>query len=197
MDANTYNDRVWKLVKGYLDESTLIKHQIDTFNDFMLRKLEETIDGFNPIEINNQYLPEQDTFRLNLSVVVKNPVLSKPTIHEKDGSTKIMTPNDARLRNFTYAAPLNVDIEITYKTYDEATSSYRTETKKLNGINLGKIPIMAKSKYCVLTTNMDTTNMNECRYDPGGYFIINGNEKVVISQDRISENKTFVFTPCA
>ncbi len=194
MDTNTYNDRVWQLVKGYLDESTLIKHQIDTFNDFMLRKLEETIDGFNPIEINNQYLPEHDAFRLNLSVVVKNPVLSKPTIHEKDGSTKIMTPNDARLRNFTYAAPLNVDIEITYKTYDEATSTYRTETKKLNGINLGKIPIMAKSKYCVLTTNMDTTNMNECRYDPGGYFIVNGNEKVVISQDRISENKTFVFT---
>lgn len=194
MDATIFNDRVWKLVKGYLDESTLIKHQIDTFNDFMLRKLEETIDGFNAIEINNQYLPEHDTFRLNISVVVKNPVLSKPTIHEKDGSTKIMTPNDARLRNFTYAAPLNVDIEITYKTYDEATTSYRIDTKKLNGINLGKIPIMVKSKYCVLTTNMDTTNMNECRYDPGGYFIVNGNEKVVISQDRISENKTFVFT---
>lgn len=194
IDLDTYNQKVWELMKGYLDESTLIKHQIDTFNDFMLRKLEETIDGFNPIEINNQYMPENDAFRLNLSVVVKNPVMSKPTIHEKDGSTKIMTPNDARLRNFTYAAPLSVDVDITFRTYDEATGTVRTDSKKLHGINLGKVPIMVRSKYCVLSTNFDTSNMNECRYDPGGYFVINGNEKVVISQDRISENKTFVFT---
>lgn len=194
IDLDTYNQKVWELMKGYLDESTLIKHQIDTFNDFMLRKLEETIDGFNPIEINNQYMPENDAFRLNLSVIVKNPVMSKPTIHEKDGSTKIMTPNDARLRNFTYAAPLSVDVDITFRTYDEATSTFRTDSKKLHGINLGKVPIMVRSKYCVLSTNFDTSNMNECRYDPGGYFVINGNEKVVISQDRISENKTFVFT---
>jgi DNA-directed RNA polymerase beta subunit len=125
---------------------------------------------------------------------MKNPVLSKPTIHEKDGSTKIMTPNDARLRNFTYAAPLSVDLELSFRTFDEETKTVRNEKKKLQTINLGKIPIMVKSKYCVLDANAEVENISECRRDTGGYFVINGNEKVVISQDRISENKTFVFT---
>ena len=187
-------ERIWDLVQGYFDENSLVKHQLDTYNDFILRKMEETIEGFNPIEVFNQYLPEHDAFKMVLSVSMKNPVLSKPTIHEKDGSTKIMTPNDARLRNFTYAAPLSVDLELSFRTFDEETKTVRNEKKKLQTINLGKIPIMVKSKYCVLDANTEVENISECRRDTGGYFIINGNEKVVISQDRISENKTFVFT---
>lgn len=194
MDSQDLDASTWTLVKGYFDENSLVKHQLDTFNDFVLRKMEETIEGFNPIEVFNQYLPDHDTFRMSLSINMRNPVLSKPMIHEKDGSTKVMTPNDARLRNFTYAAPLSVDMEIVFRTFDEATKSTRNEVKKLNAINLGKIPIMVKSKYCVLDANPEIDNVSECRRDTGGYFIINGNEKVVISQDRISENKTFVFT---
>ena len=184
----------YQIVNNYFDENSLVKHQIDSFNDFLLRKMEETIEGFNTIEVHNQFLPEHDTFRMVLSISVKNPILSRPMIHEKDGSTKVMTPNDARLRNFTYAAPLTVDLDIEFRTFDEETQVFRSESKKLTGINLGKVPIMVKSKYCVLSSNVETSNTNECRYDMGGYFVINGNEKVVISQDRISENKTFVFT---
>jgi DNA-directed RNA polymerase II subunit RPB2 len=68
---------------------------------------------------------------------------------------------------------------------------YVVEQKRLQGVSLGKIPIMVRSNYCILK-NESFVNQ-ECKYDYGGYFIINGNEKVVISQDRISENKTFVF----
>lgn len=176
----------YKPNKGY----QLVKHQIESFNDFVLRKIEQIIDGFNPIEINHHYNPETEKFKYCISITMENPTLLKPLIYEKDGSTKVMRPNDARLRNFTYSSSINIDMSITSKALDE-NGDYIIETKRLNGVSLGKVPIMVKSNYCILKNQ--NIESNECKYDYGGYFIINGNEKVVISQDRISENKTFVF----
>ena len=190
---NQFEGVVWKVIEEYYKPSKgyqLVKHQIESFNDFILRKVEQIIDGFNPIEINHQYNPETEQFKYCITIVIENPTLMKPLIYEKDGSTKNMTPNDARLRNFTYSSAINVDLAITAKALDD-NGDYVVETKKLNGVSLGKIPIMVKSNYCILKNQ--NIESNECKYDYGGYFIINGNEKVVISQDRISENKTFVF----
>jgi DNA-directed RNA polymerase beta subunit len=185
----------WAVIDAFYKENSLVKHQLDSYNDFVLRKMEEIIEGFNPVQVYHHYAPELDIFKSILKVDILNPVLCKPTIHEKDGSTKLMTPNDARLRNFTYAAPLTVDVRVTTETYNEQTREYITEVKKLSNINLAKIPIMVRSKYCVLSANHSAIdNINECQYDVGGYFVINGNEKVVISQDRMCENKTYVFT---
>jgi DNA-directed RNA polymerase II subunit RPB2 len=179
-------DEYYKPNKGY----QLVKHQIESFNDFVLRKIEQIIDGFNPIEINHQYAPDTDKFKYMISLHIENPTLMKPLIYEKDGSTKNMTPNDARLRNFTYSSAITVNLSITARTLME-NGEYDVETKRIHGVSLGKIPIMVKSNYCILKNQ--SIESNECNYDYGGYFVINGNEKVVISQDRISENKTFVF----
>lgn len=201
-DICTWNvvDSYFQVNKGY----QLVKHQLESFNDFVLRKIEQIIDGFNDIDIYHHFINEVDKKEVNkfkylLKIEIKNPVLGKPVIFEKDGSTKLMTPNDARQRNFTYSSPLYVDIHVTAKTYqsqNENSSSddeqeYLVEKKTLNNVLLGKVPIMVRSNYCVLRNAQHTKN--ECRYDYGGYFIINGNEKVIISQDRISENKTYVF----
>lgn len=180
-------DKYFKYNKGY----QLVKHQLESFNDFLLNKLEQIIDGFNTIEIHHNYVPEHEKFKYILSIDIKNPILNKPIIYEKDGSVKIMTPNDARQRNFTYSSNLNIDMHIIAKSL-EPDGSYSVESKQINNISLGKIPIMVKSNYCVLKGKY-IDNGSECRYDYGGYFIVNGNEKVIISQDRISENKTYVF----
>lgn len=174
--------------------SILIKYLINSYNDFVLRKIDDIIEGFNkgPIEIPHQFLPDHNCYKYILKIFVENPVLSKPMIVEKDGSTKIMTPTDARNRNFTYSSNINVDINIQAMVFSEEMNSYYEETKKINNVNLGKIPIMVKSKYCVLSEHAHL-NKDECNYDYGGYFIVNGNEKVVISQDRIAENKINVF----
>lgn len=193
MEVSNIDKDSWKIVQCYFKENDLVKHQTESFNDCILKKIDEIIEGFNPIDVHHQYIPEEEKFKYILSIHVKNPVLSKPMIFEKDGSTKIMTPNDARQRNFTYASPLNVDIDINCQTFDEVTKTYTSELKKLSNINLGKIPIMVKSRYCVLNTQPNTNTIHECQKDPGGHFIINGNEKVIISQDRICENRTFVF----
>jgi DNA-directed RNA polymerase II subunit RPB2 len=193
-----FHDYTWRYLNHYFsgdDRCTIVKHQIDSFNDFILRKLEQIIEGFDPIDIYHRFLPERGVFKHVLRINVHNPTLSKPTIHEKDGSTKVMMPNDARLRNLTYSATLNVDIDVCSKTFDEDTGDYACESKKLTGVNIGKVPIMVRSKYCMLSQQCSFADQSsdECRNDYGGYFIINGNEKVVISQDRIAENKTYVF----
>jgi DNA-directed RNA polymerase beta subunit len=193
--AVDFEEISWKIINSYFSINKgyqLVKHQIDPFNNFILRMLKQIIDGFNSIEINHSFNPELEKFKYILVLDIKNPVLNKPVITEKDGSTKIMTPNDARKRNFTYASNLTVDIQIVAKTLNEETGEYSEEKKELKNVPLGKIPIMVQCDYCTLK-NIHEKNNNECIYDYGGYFIINGNEKVIISQDRISENITFVF----
>jgi len=196
MDTKAFEKLTWDVIRNYVrggSGNQLVKHQLESFNDFLLRKLEQIIKGFNTIEIQHQYLgPDLNCFKYVLAIDITSPVIGKPIIYEKDGSTKIMTPNDARQRNFTYASALTVTLDVKFKVYDEEHGSYMIETKQIHGVTLGKIPIMVRSKYCVLDEPYISSH-DECRYDYGGYFIINGNEKVVINQDRISENKTYVF----
>jgi DNA-directed RNA polymerase beta subunit len=85
----------WAVIDAFYKENSLVKHQLDSYNDFVLRKMEEIIEGFNPVQVYHHYAPELDIFKSILKVDILNPVLCKPTIHEKDGSTKLMTPNGA------------------------------------------------------------------------------------------------------
>ena len=101
-----------------------------------------------------------------------------------------MMPNEARLRNLTYCAPLYVDVTKTVMRPDEKENS-RLHPK----MYIGKIPIMLRSEYCLLNnlSDRDLTELNECPLDPGGYFVINGSEKVVIAQEKMATNTVYVF----
>lgn len=192
MDTDYIVNKCFGVDKG----SNLVKHLLDSFNDFLLRKLDDIIDGFNPIVIHHTFLPEEGVYMYTMNIEIKNPIITKPTIFEKDGSSKIMTPKDARNRNFTYASPIYVDMHITATIYNPDTKTTVEETKKIANVLLGKIPIMVRSKYCVLNDMPAATQggqKDECPFDYGGYFIVNGNEKIIVSQDRISENKPYVF----
>jgi DNA-directed RNA polymerase II subunit RPB2 len=125
-----------------------------------------------------------------------NPQFKKPTIFENNGAILPMMPNDARLRNLTYAAPLFVDIHVTYVEIDNTQGGRRLLRKRVfPNVHLGKIPVMVGSKYCLLTdqNHMNPARVGECAEDMGGYFIIQGGERVCISQERMSENRPFVF----
>lgn len=200
LDEKELQTATWAFISSYFRDdgtSTLVKHQIDSYNDFVLRKIEQVIEGFNPIEVHHQFLPTHGVFYRVMRITVDNPLIGKPVINEKDGSTKTMMPNDARLRSLTYAGTLMVDLTIDAQTYDPERKSYISETKKLTNVSLGKLPIMVRSRYCMLSQPASRGILNsgdECENDYGGYFIVNGNEKVIITQDRIAENKTYVFT---
>ena len=140
----------------------------------------------------HQHMPGQDidemekkTYRISFNQIY----LSKPMVTEADGYTTTLFPKEARLRNLTYSAPLYVDMvkEITTVHPEGETTVEKEEIKK---VFIGKVPIMLRSDYCSLHghTDKELTELGECPYDEGGYFVINGSEKVLIAQERMSTN---------
>ena len=107
-----------------------------------------------------------------------------------------MMPQESKLRNFTYASNMSIDIQIDYIIRNtESMEQPKIITKTLPKINIGKMPIILKSSICVLTQQDLLTNNNsgECSMDCGGYFIIKGSEKTVLGQERAAENKIYCF----
>ncbi|XP_076928242.1 DNA-directed RNA polymerase II subunit RPB2-like [Bidens hawaiensis] len=120
--------------------------------------------------------------------------LSKPMMTESDGETASLYPKAARLRNVTYSSPLYVDVtkRVIKKGHD---CEEVAETQEFPKVFIGKVPIMLRSSYCSLyqTSEKDLTELGECPFDQGGYFIINGSEKVLIAQEKMSTNHVYVF----
>ena len=107
-----------------------------------------------------------------------------------------MFPQEARLRNFTYASAMTVDINIKYVIRTgENLESYQTIMKSIPKIHIGKLPIMLKSSICVLKQYKHVSHQTngECAFDAGGYFIINGSEKTVLVQERAAANQVYCF----
>ena len=174
--------------------NNLVRHQIESMNEFMDKQLLQIIKGFNPIQVCHNYSPELGEFKYKLFMNIINPTMAKPVFQSTDGTQMLMTPHYARMNNLSYVSNLYVDVHvITHVINDDGVNERHENT--LTGICIGKIPIMIRSKACILTQMPSIADEHECRYDYGGYFLINGNEKVIISQDRISENKTLVFAP--
>jgi DNA-directed RNA polymerase II subunit RPB2 len=176
----------------------LVRHQLESYNNFITYQLPRTIKQFNPIAIHseNDYIPEHDKYILEVMINFENFKLYPPQIHENNGATKMMLPSEAKLRNFTYASTMTIDIHIEYIIRNsESMDNPRIIKKVLPKINIGKMPIMLKSSICVLTQNkhIDPKHTEECKMDCGGYFIIKGSEKTVLCQERAAENKIYCF----
>ena len=140
-----------------------------------------------PIQANHEY---------EVQILFENISLRKPTIFENNGAILPMMPNDARLRNLTYASPLFVDVRVKTTFINNTKQGERILKERLfPNVHLGKIPVMVGSKYCLLhdQKHLHPAALGECAEDFGGYFIIGGGERVIISQERMSENRPFVF----
>jgi DNA-directed RNA polymerase II subunit RPB2 len=125
--------------------------------------------------------------------------LSKPSMTEADGSTMPLFPHECRLRNLTYAAPLYIDITRRVLVGEDPETAVEEESETLSKVYLGRVPIMLRSTYCLLHSLSDphVIEMNECPLDQGGYFVINGSEKVIIAQERMATNYVAVFSKAA
>ena len=136
---------------------------------------------------------------VEVCVEFANIQIRKPTIYENNGAVKPMYPNDARLRNMTYAAPVYTDIIATYTMRAPqkggAEPIVTVSRRTLPHVQVGRVPIMVGSEFCLLSDTPEKTprELGECAEDIGGYFIIQGGERVIISQERMSENVPFVF----
>ena len=132
---------------------------------------------------------------IEVIMTFKNVSIRKPTIFENNGALTPMYPNDARLRNFTYAAPVYLDMEVTTTMTDTGKGTKETRVRNLQQVLAGKIPVMVGSKYCLLSESPEKhpRELGECSADPFGYFIIQGGERIILSQERMAENRMFVF----
>ena len=176
----------------------LVRHQIESYNHFINYQIQRTIQMFNPVIIRseNDFIEDKGQYFLEAHVNFDNFKLYPPQIHENNGATKIMLPQEAKVRNFTYASTMTVDLQIKYIIRNtEAMDTPKIVIKNLPKINIGKMPIMLKSSICVLTQNKHIHSQftGECPMDCGGYFIIKGSEKTVLGQERAAENRIYCF----
>ena len=176
----------------------LVRHQIESYNHFVSYQVKRTIEMFNPVVIHseNDYIKENDKYLLEVLLYFENFKVHPPQIHENNGATKTMLPQEAKLRNFTYASTMTIDIQIQYIIRNtEKMDNPTVITKRLTKINIGKMPIMIKSCICTLSQMKHVSHIHtgECPMDSGGYFIIKGSEKTVLGQERAAENRVYCF----
>ena len=199
-----YIEEPWTLIGSYFEGKhldQLVRHQIESYNDMVNVQLKRTVDMFNPVRIvsDQDYDRVSHTHRLEIEVSFANLYLSRPQIHENTGAMKILFPQEARLRNFTYASMMTLDMSVKYIVRGNGGGGNGGDMtihhKVFPKIQIGKLPIMLKSCICVLTQHkhLDHNVTGECPYDAGGYFIINGSEKTVLGQERAAENKVLCY----
>ena len=190
---------IWNVIEKYFESDTnlLVKHHINSFDDFFNNKIYNIIKEKNPIKIFKDKNEVTKNYNLQAEIFFggkegNNLYFGKPIIFDKDRE-HYMFPNEARLRNMTYAITLHMDIDIIYKIYDKDNNETITEST-LKNIYFGKFPIMLNSNLCILNTlNRQTKfNMGECKNDLGGYFIIDGKEKVIIPQEKFADNMLYI-----
>jgi len=190
-----YNDTWYILDEYFKTNYFLTKHHLDSFNDFVLNKLKNTIRVLNPFVIIKNQDNGEVTHEINVYIGGTNGddiYLSKPTIVE-NGEQRMMYPNEARLKDLTYKADIFADVEIQYKTQVKG-KKLALDTQMFPKVKIGAFPIMLHSCLCALNGQPSPVlhEMGECIYDQGGYFVIDGKEKVIVAQERIATNKIFI-----
>ena len=166
----------WPIIQDILRKEGIAKQHINSFNEFLESGLQSIIKEVSQIEIENAEYP----YKVQLGKIK----LQKPRMMELDGSITNIAPAEARLRNVSYAAPVMVEASV-------VEDGNALESKF---IHIGDIPVMVKSNACILYNFPDEKliEYGEDPLDPGGYFIINGSERVIVGLEDLSYNKIIV-----
>ena len=160
------------LVEKYLEQHSLVESNIKSFNDFVSNRMQQIVDELN------EGLSDDE-----IEIKFGKVKVGKPNVIEADGSVNLITPMRARLRNLTYSAPVFVELSVKFDNQTESTE-----------VEIGRIPIIVRSAMC----NTNGMSKDELRQnyndplDPGGYFIINGNERVIVMSEDLAPNQPFI-----
>ena len=171
-EINTDQDK-WHLLPAFLKVKGLVKQHLDSFNYFVDTDLKKIIKA------NQLILSDVDPEFYLKYVDIR--VGKKSSSSTKDYLTP---PHECRLRDMTYSAPIYVDIE-----YTRGRNIIMHKD-----VEIGRMPIMLRSNKCILydADESKMAKLNECPLDPGGYFIVNGTEKVILVQEQLSKNRIIV-----
>jgi DNA-directed RNA polymerase II subunit RPB2 len=197
----------WNLIDKYFKDNpyNLVAHHLDSYNDFFSKGIFQIFRENNPIRFmeredeNNLDSDKRNQLFVYLGGKNGNKIyFGKPIIYDDINETTTkpyphyMYPNDARLRSMTYGVTIHYDIDVDCIYYDGDKKIETTSTKEK--IFLGRFPIMVQSNLCILRglSTEARFNLGECRNDYGGYFIIDGKEKCIVSQEKFGDNMLYV-----
>eukprot|EP00055_Hartaetosiga_balthica_P010729 m.46831 g.46831 ORF g.46831 m.46831 type:complete len:1182 (-) comp7289_c0_seq1:1996-5541(-) len=185
----------WDVITAYFKEKGLVRQQLDSYNHFISNSLQKVVEEMGDIEVvaKEQYSSNVQESPPSHRVKFGQLIVYQAMHSEGNNAQTNLYPNDARLRGLTYWTDLFCTVKDIRSVKDEDDEEKTTEMEV--DVRLGKIPIMLRSKFCRLDGKDDTElyRLDECPLDPGGYFIINGSEKVLIAQERMAANTVYVF----
>lgn len=179
MNHKDFEKYVWEVIKSYYDKNSIVNHQIESYDNFIIFGLPRIVAQTPAIMVGKKYMAKFG----QISV-------APPQVIEEDRVLRGAFPADARHRDLNYDAAIHCDItEIHFDKGEEV------ERKEHTRVMIGRIPVMLKSSVCNLTnmSKEDQMKHGECPNDPGGYFIIKGNERVLTAQLRAAYNRVFVL----
>jgi len=161
------------LMKKYLEQHSLVESNVVSFNNFVEKRMQEIVDEIS------EALPKDEEIDVKLGKIR----MGKPLIHEADGSPNHITPAEARIRNLTYSSPIYLEVTIKQGSQIESQE-----------VEIGYIPIVVKSNSCNIVgkTKEELEKLYIDPLDTGGYFIINGNERVMVMTEDLAENQPFI-----
>ena len=210
-----------EIVESYFEQRSLVNHQLASYNDCipssdgMMSRMDRIVRNIRigtdePVEDNDGGIIKLDVLDKEIVIRMKNIHLGRPTIKEANGAEHPATPMECRLRKLTYFSPVYLDFQI----IDEDEPTPLIEER----VHIGNLPIMVRSAQCNLhanhishlcgdadrklsphTSTEDADRLKqllrragEDPLDPGGYFIINGTERVLISMEDLAPNRVTV-----
>lgn len=171
------------LLQSFFEEKGLVRQHLDSYNDFIEHGIQEIINEKDEIEIETSETP----YKIKLGqawIIDPQSRISGPYVTEVDGTKHEIYPMEVRLRDITYAAPLAV----------EMTPIIDGRELDTELVLIGNIPVMLKSKLCYLSqlNREELISHGEDPNDPGGYFIINGSERVMVAMEDLAPNRVLL-----
>ena len=199
----------WAFVNSYLNvEDHPVAHHLDTYNRFVRHNVASVIRQSNPIRLHFAYDPVLKEHRKRVSITLRSPGFQLPSTKNSSGCMRRVTPSDCRRQKMTYASNLIVDVDIETTVITPRNVSGDPEcptppprverrTTTARGLCIGRVPVMINSCLCATTlaksNGVSATDLGECEVDPGGYFIVSGSEKVLVSVERPADNQIMVY----
>jgi len=166
----------WMILSDLLQREGVARQHLNSYNELVLKGLQNIIDEIGEIEVETVSTP----YKVKLGKLT----IAMPRVVEIDGSVSNVLPMESRLRNLTYSSPILLEMTI------EEEGLPRDTTRQ----HIGDMPVMVKSELCQLSnkTKQQLIEVGEDPNDPGGYFIINGSERVIVGLEDLSPNKILV-----
>jgi len=189
----------WQVINSFFKEKGLVQQQLNSFDEFINNTIQEIVEDTRPIVVIGEPWNKNGVDVRRKVEIKRNQVYVIPPIHkEANGQHQAILPSDCRLRHFTYACELQVELVRTVSHINDETHHETVIFEDSNNAPIGKVPMMVRSELCTLTkeikeNGIDISQTGECIFDQGGYFIINGREKVLVAQERMATNHVLCF----